>query len=102
MYAFSTTSQDVAEQEFVLPQRHECRAVNSRELERVMYDWIVYLGGIVHHCERSAGDQVLDLRLVVVRLIEDGHTQPEVAALCGISLSSVGRYMVTIMSIAFS
>ena len=32
-----------------------------------------------------------DLRLVVVRLIEEGHTRPEVAELCGISLSSVGR-----------
>ena len=29
-----------------------------------------------------------DLRLVVVRLIEEGHTRPEVAELCGISLSS--------------
>ena len=34
-----------------------------------------------------------DLRLVVVRLIEAGHTRPEVAELCGISLSSVGRYI---------
>ena len=34
-----------------------------------------------------------DLRLVVVRLIEEGHTRPEVAELCGISLSSVGRYV---------
>jgi transposase len=34
-----------------------------------------------------------DLRLVVVRLIEAGHTRPEVAELCGISLSSVGRYV---------
>ena len=34
-----------------------------------------------------------DLRLVVVRLIEEGHTRPEVAELCGISLSSVGRYI---------
>jgi DNA-binding NarL/FixJ family response regulator len=32
-------------------------------------------------------------QLVVVRLIEDGHTRPEVAELCGISLSSVGRYV---------
>ena len=32
-----------------------------------------------------------DLRLVVVRLIEGGHTRPEVAELCGISLSTVGR-----------
>ncbi len=35
-----------------------------------------------------------DLRLVVVRLIAEGHTRPEAAAeLCGISLSSVGRYL---------
>ena len=34
-----------------------------------------------------------DLRLVVVRLIEEGHTRPEVAELCGTSLSSVGRYV---------
>ena len=34
-----------------------------------------------------------DLRLVVVRLIGEGHTRPEVAELCGISLSSVGRYI---------
>jgi transposase len=34
-----------------------------------------------------------DLRMVVVRLIEEGHTRPEVAELCGISLSSVGRYI---------
>ena len=34
-----------------------------------------------------------DLRLVVVRLIGEGHTRPEVAELCGISLSSVGRYV---------
>ena len=34
-----------------------------------------------------------DLRLVVVRLIEEGHTRPEVAELCGIRLSSVGRYI---------
>ena len=34
-----------------------------------------------------------DLRLVVVRLIEQGYTRPEVAELCGISLSSVGRYV---------
>jgi transposase len=32
-----------------------------------------------------------DLRLVVVRLIEEGHTRPEVAELCGVSLSTVGR-----------
>jgi transposase len=29
----------------------------------------------------------------VVRLIEDGHTREETAQLCGISLSSVGRYI---------
>ncbi len=35
-----------------------------------------------------------DLRLVVVRLIEEGHhPRPEVAELCGISVSSVGRYI---------
>lgn len=34
-----------------------------------------------------------DLRLVAVRLIEEGHTRPEVAELCGISLSTVGRYV---------
>jgi putative transposase len=34
-----------------------------------------------------------DLRLVVVRLIEEGHTRPEVAELSGISLSTVGRYI---------
>jgi transposase len=34
-----------------------------------------------------------DLRLVVVRLIEEGHTRPEAAELCGISLSTVGRYL---------
>ena len=34
-----------------------------------------------------------DLRLVVVRLIEEGHARPEVAELCAISLSSVGRYI---------
>jgi putative transposase len=32
-----------------------------------------------------------DLRLVALRLIEAGHTRPEVAELCGISLSTVGR-----------
>jgi transposase len=32
-----------------------------------------------------------DLRLVVVRLIEEGHTRVEVAELCGISISTVGR-----------
>ena len=34
-----------------------------------------------------------DLRLVAVRLIEAGHTRPEVSELCGISLSSFGRYI---------
>ncbi len=34
-----------------------------------------------------------DLRMVAVRLIEEDHTRPEVAELCGISLSSVGRYV---------
>jgi transposase len=34
-----------------------------------------------------------DLRQVAVRLIEEGHTRPEVAELCGISLSSVGRFI---------
>jgi transposase len=34
-----------------------------------------------------------DLRRVAVRLIEEGHTRPEAAELCGISLSSVGRYL---------
>ena len=34
-----------------------------------------------------------DLRLVVVRLIEEGHTRPEAAELCGISLSTVGQYI---------
>ena len=34
-----------------------------------------------------------DLRLVVVRLIEEGHARPDVAELCGISLSTVGRYI---------
>jgi transposase len=34
-----------------------------------------------------------DLRRVVVRLIDEGHSRPEVAELCGISLSSVGRYI---------
>jgi transposase len=34
-----------------------------------------------------------DLRLVVVRLIEEDHTRAEVAELCAISLSSVGRYI---------
>ena len=32
-----------------------------------------------------------DLRLVVVRLIEEGHTRPEVAELCGISVSDAER-----------
>ena len=34
-----------------------------------------------------------DLRLVVVRLIEEGHSRPDVAELCGIGLSTVGRYI---------
>ena len=34
-----------------------------------------------------------DLRLVVVRLIEEGETRPEVAEQCGTSLSTVGRYL---------
>jgi transposase len=34
-----------------------------------------------------------DLRAAAVRLIEDGRTRPEVAELCGISLSSVGRWV---------
>ena len=34
-----------------------------------------------------------DLRKVAVRLVEDDHTRPEVAELCGISLSTVGRYI---------
>jgi predicted transcriptional regulator len=34
-----------------------------------------------------------DLRIVAVRLIEEAHTRPEVAELCGISLSSVGRFI---------
>ena len=34
-----------------------------------------------------------DLRLVVVRLIAEGHTRPDAAELCGISLSTVGRYV---------
>ena len=34
-----------------------------------------------------------DLRLVVVRLIGQGHIRHEVAGLCGIILSSVGRYI---------
>jgi transposase len=34
-----------------------------------------------------------DLRLVVVRLVEEGYSRPEVAELSGISLSSVGRYI---------
>ena len=29
----------------------------------------------------------------MVRLIEEGHTRPEVADLCGVSLSTVGRYI---------
>ena len=34
-----------------------------------------------------------DLRRVVIRLIEEDHTRPEVAELCAISLSSVGRFI---------
>jgi transposase len=34
-----------------------------------------------------------DLRGVAVRLIGEGHTRVEVAELCGISLSTVGRYV---------
>ena len=34
-----------------------------------------------------------DLRRAAVRLIEDGHTREEAAQLCGVSLSSVGRYI---------
>ena len=34
-----------------------------------------------------------DLRGVAVRLIGEGHTRPEVAELCGISLSTIGRYL---------
>ena len=34
-----------------------------------------------------------DLRLAVVRLIEGGHTREETAQLCGVSLSSVGRFI---------
>jgi len=34
-----------------------------------------------------------DLRLVVIRLIREGHTRAEVSELCAISLSSVGRYL---------
>lgn len=34
-----------------------------------------------------------DLRLAVVRLIAEGHTREEAAQLCGISLSSVGRFI---------
>jgi|SRR5665213_2257786 len=34
-----------------------------------------------------------DLRHAVVRLIEDGHTREEAAHLCGVSLSSVGRFI---------
>jgi transposase len=34
-----------------------------------------------------------DLRGVAVRLIGEGHTRVEVAELCGISLSTVGRYL---------
>jgi putative transposase len=31
--------------------------------------------------------------MLAVRLIEEGYTRPEVAELCGISLSSVGRFI---------
>ena len=34
-----------------------------------------------------------DLRGVAIRLIEEGRTRPEVAELCGVSLSSVGRWL---------
>ena len=34
-----------------------------------------------------------DLRGVAVRLIGEGHTRAEVAELCGISLSTIGRYV---------
>ena len=34
-----------------------------------------------------------DLRHAVVRLIEDGHTREEAAQLCGVSLSSAGRFI---------
>jgi transposase len=34
-----------------------------------------------------------DLRVVVIWLIRDGHTRAEVAELCAIRLSSVGRYL---------
>jgi transposase len=34
-----------------------------------------------------------DLRLTVVRLIDEGHTREEAAQLCGVSLSSVGRFI---------
>ncbi len=34
-----------------------------------------------------------DLRLAVIRLIEDGYTREEAAQLCGVSLSSVGRFI---------
>src|SRR5208282_6297198 len=39
---------------------------------------------------RPYGD---DLRVAVVRLIEEGHTREEAAELCGVSLSSVGRFV---------
>jgi transposase len=34
-----------------------------------------------------------DLRAAAIRLIEEGRSRPEVAELCGISLSSVGRWI---------
>lgn len=34
-----------------------------------------------------------DLRMIAVRLIDEGDTRPDLAELCGISLSSVGRYL---------
>ena len=34
-----------------------------------------------------------DLRHATVRLIEDGHTREEAAQLCGVSLSSIGRFI---------
>lgn len=34
-----------------------------------------------------------DLRAAAIRMIEDGRTRPEVAELCGTSLSSVGRWV---------
>ena len=34
-----------------------------------------------------------DLRHAAVRLIEEGHTREEAAQLCGVSLSSIGRFI---------